>query len=412
MSLTDARCRSEKPGETRKKLSDGQGLQLWVQPNGKKLWQLVYQFQGSQKQIALGPYPEVSLSEARDLREQARKALRDGIDPATRRPSKTPLAAPEIGLGETFREIAAEYLEKRRRENLAGVTMTKKEWLIDLALPDLGDKRCRDIRPVDVLRVLQDLEARDCFETARRLRGTIGAVFRYAIVTGRADNDPTPALRGAIAAPKVVSRAAIIDPERFGGLLSAIDAFDGQPTTAAALKLMALLFPRPGELRLSTWKEFDTKKAVWTIPAERTKMRREHHVPLPKQAIKILETLREVTGHHKLLFPGLISRDKPISENTLNIALRRLGFGPEEMTSHGFRASASTLLNESGKWSADAIERQLAHIDKNAIRRIYARGAFWDERVSMMTWWADYLDELRLATGGVRCRTRTTGRRS
>jgi len=201
MSLTDARCRSEKPGATRKKLSDGQGLQLWIQPNGKKLWQLVYQFRGSQKQIALGPYPEVPLSEARDLREQARKSLRDGIDPATRRPSKMPLPTPEIGLGDTFREVAGEYLEKRRRENLAGVTMTKKEWLIDLALPDLGDKRCRDIRPVDVLRVLQDLEARDCFETARRLRGTIGAVFRYAVITDRADNDPTPALRGAIATP-------------------------------------------------------------------------------------------------------------------------------------------------------------------------------------------------------------------
>lgn len=395
MSLTDARCRSEKPGATRKKLSDGQGLQLWIQPNGKKLWQLVYQFQGSQRQIALGPYPEVPLSEARDLREQARKSLRDGIDPATRRPSKSPLPAPEVGLGETFREVAGEYLEKRRRENLAGVTMTKKEWLIDLALPDLGDKRCRDIRPVDVLRVLQDLEARDCFETARRLRGTIGAVFRYAVITDRADNDPTPALRGAIATPKVVSRSAITSSKKFGQLLRAIYSFDGQPTTVAALKLMALLFPRPGELRLSYWSEFDFNKALWTIPAERTKMRREHHVPLPNQAISILIALKEITGNREILFPGLITRERPISENTMNVALRRLGFGQDEMTSHGFRATASTLLNESGKWSADAIERQLAHIDKNAVRRAYARGAFWDERVSMMTWWADHLDQLR-----------------
>lgn len=395
MSLTDARCRSEKPGATRKKLSDGQGLQLWIQPNGKKLWQLVYQFQGSQKQIALGPYPEVPLSEARDLREQARKSLRDGIDPATRRPSKTPLPTPEIGLGETFREVAGEYLEKRRRENLAGVTMTKKEWLIDLALPDLGDKRCRDIRPVDVLRVLQDLEARDCFETARRLRGTIGAVFRYAVITDRADNDPTPALRGAIATPKVVSRAAITSAKKFAELLRAIYSFDGQPTTTAALKLMALLFPRPGELRLASWSEFDLKKAVWIIPGERTKMRREHHVPLPKQAVAVLVELKKVTGHRTIVFPGLISREKPISENTLNVALRRMGFGQDEMTSHGFRASASTLLNESGKWSPDAIERQLAHIDKNAVRRAYARGQFWDERVQMMDWWGLYLDNLR-----------------
>jgi len=300
-----------------------------------------------------------------------------------------------VGTGETFREVAVEYLEKRRREQLAGVTMTKKEWLIDLALPDLGDKVCRDIRPVDVLKVLQDLEARDCFETARRLRGTIGAVFRYAIITGRADNDPTSALRGAIATPKVVSRAAITDSKKFSGLLKAIYAFDGQPTTVAALKLMALLFPRPGELRLAEWNEFDAGKALWIIPASRTKMRREHHVPLAKQALKVIADLKKITGHRNMLFPGLISRDRPISENTMNVALRRMGYGQDEMTSHGFRASASTLLNESGKWSEDAIERQLAHIDKNAVRRAYARGAFWDERVAMMTWWANHLDDLR-----------------
>jgi integrase len=394
MVLTDARCRAEKSGQTRRKLSDGQGLQLWVQPNGTKLWQLVYQFRGTQRQISLGPYPEVPLSRAREIREEARKLLRDGVDPASKRPAKK--AAPiTIGPDDTFAGVAAEYLDKRRREQLAGVTMTKKEWLVDLALPDLGPKRCRDIKPVDVLRVLQELEARDCFETARRLRGTIGAVFRYAVITGRADHDPTPALRGAIASPKVVSRAAITEPKKFGELLRAIYAFDGQPTTVAALKLMALLFPRPGELRLATWSEFDAGRALWVIPAERTKMRRDHHVPLPKQALNILGALQEVTGHFPLLFPGLISRNKPISENTMNVALRRLGFGQHEMTSHGFRASASTLLNESGKWSADAIERQLAHIDKNAVRRAYARGAFWDERVAMMTWWANYLDTLR-----------------
>lgn len=395
MALTDARCRAEKPAPNRKKLSDGQGLQLWIQPGGAKLWQLVYQFQGKQKQIAFGPFPEVSLGQARELRDAARKSIREGVDPATKRTSKLPEALVQVGPGDTFREVAMEYLEKRRREKLATVTMTKKEWLIDLALPGLGEKRCLEIKPVDVLRVLQELEARDCLETARRLRGTIGAVFRYAVITGRADNDPTPALRGAIATPKVVSRAAVTEPEKFGELLKAIYAFEGQPTTVAALKLMALLFPRPGELRFSSWPEFDIKKAVWVIPAARTKMRREHHVPLPKQALVVLEELREITGHRPILFPGLISRDRPISENTMNVALRRLGFAQEEMTSHGFRASASTLLNESGKWSADAIERQLAHIDKNAVRRVYARGAFWDERVSMMAWWGDYLERLR-----------------
>ncbi|HWA70655.1 MAG TPA: integrase arm-type DNA-binding domain-containing protein [Rhizomicrobium sp.] len=397
MALTDAKCRAEKAGPVRRKLSDGHGLQLWVQPSGSKLWQLSYSFQGKQKQIALGPFPEVSLAEARDKRDTYRRGMREGVDPAATRPRKSPFGAVIIGAGDTFREVSLEYLEKRRREQLAAVTMTKKEWLIDLALPSLGDKRCRDIKPVDVLRVLQELEARDCFETARRLRGTVGAVFRYAVITDRADNDPTPALRGAIATPKTVSRAAIIEPKKFGQLLKAIFAFDGQPTTVAALKLMAILFPRPGELRMATWVEFDFQKATWAIPAERTKMRREHLVPLPRQALAILKGLREITGHREMLFPGLITRHKPISENTMNVALRRLGFGQEEMTSHGFRASASTLLNESGKWSEDAIERQLAHIDKNAVRRAYARGQFWEERVAMMAWWADHIDGLRAA---------------
>jgi integrase len=397
MALTDLRCRSEKAGLTRKKLSDGRGLQLWVQPGGAKLWQLVYQFQGKQRQIALGPFPEVSLATAREQREAAKRSIREGIDPASTRPGKAPVPPPITETDATFREVATAYLAKRRREKLANTTMTKKEWLIDLAMPALGNKLCQDVRPVDVLKVLQELEARDCIETARRLRGTIGAVFRHAIIIGQADGDPTASLKGAIATPKVISRAAITKPEKFGDLLRAIHFFDGHPTTGAALKLMALLFPRPGELRLSTWKEFDTQKALWVIPAERTKMRREHHVPLPPQAVVILEKLHEITGHKQILFPGLITRDKPISENTMNVALRRLGFGPEEMTSHGFRASASTLLNESGKWSPDAIERQLAHVDRDAVRRTYSRGAYWDERVAMMRWWADYLDELRTA---------------
>lgn len=395
MALSDARCRAEKAGPIRRKLSDGHGLQLWVQPTGSKLWQLVYFFQGKVRQIALGPFPEVSLAEARDKRDAYRRGLREGIDPATTRPSKSSHRNGMVTAGDTFREVATEYLEKRRREQLADITMSKKEWLIDLAMPSLGDKRCRDIKAVDVLRVLQELEARDCFETARRLRGTVGAVFRYAVITDRADIDPTPALRGAIVTPTVTSRAAITEPKKFGELLRAVYAFDGQPTTAAALKLMALLFPRPGELRLSTWQEFDLEKALWVIPAERAKMRREHRIPLPLQALDVLKGLRKITGHRPILFPGYVNWAKPISENTMNVALRRLGFSQEEMTSHGFRASASTLLNESGKWSEDAIERQLAHIDKNAVRRAYARGTFWDERVAMMNWWADYVDQLR-----------------
>jgi integrase len=393
MPLTDMACRTAKSGPTRKKLTDGDGLQLWVQPNGSRLWQLAYRFNGRQKQMALGPYPEVSLAEARDKRTEARRLLRDGVDPAERKKKVAEEAKPLSG--DTFKDIAEEFMAKCRREQLADRTLGKKEWLLSLAYPVLGPKRVSEIRPIEVLGVLQDVENRGCYETARRLRSTIGAVCRFAVATARAETDPTTALRGALTTPKVTPRAAITDPKEFGGLLRAIDGFEGEPTTLYGLKLMALLFPRPGELRHAEWSEIDVKKSVWTIPAAKTKMRREHRVFLAPQTIAVLEDLRAVTGHKKLLLPGLTSSEKPISENTLNAALRRLGFGQDEMTSHGFRATASTLLNESGLWSVDAIERQLAHIDMNSVRRAYARGLHWDERIRMMIWWADYLDELR-----------------
>ena len=392
MVLTDVICRGTAPTEKRQKLIDGGGLQLWIQPKGSRLWQLAYRYQGKPKQLSLGPYPEVSLKEARDKRQQARRLIRQGVDPATLwrvRPEEAPAPA------ETFKGIALEYVEKRRRENLASPTMIKKEWLLSMAYPALGGKKMTDIRPIDILKVLQDAEERGCYETARRLRSTIGAVFRYAVATARAENDPTVALRGAIITPKVTPRAAITDAKKFGGLLRAIDGFDGQPTTRAGLKLMALLFPRPGELRTAEWVEFDLEKAVWTIPAYKTKMRREHRLHLPPQALAILDELQAISGHRELVFPAFHTWRKPISENTLNLALRRMGYGQDEMTSHGFRASASTLLNESGLWSPDAIERQLAHIEQNNVRRAYARGEHWDERVRMAIWWADYLDALR-----------------
>lgn len=392
MALTDVKCRGAKPGKTRTKLSDGGGLQFWVQPNGSRLWQLVYQYQGKQAQMALGPYPQVSLIEARALREEAKAKIRAGIDPtAERRRAEIAKTLP----GDTFKEIALEFIEKCRRDQLAGPTMIKKEWLLDFAYPELGTRKVSEIKPVEVLKVVQEIEFKGNLETARRLRAIIGQVCRFAVATGRAEIDPTPVLRGAISPPKVTHRAAILDPKKFGGLLRGIDSFDGQPTTIAALKLMALLFPRPGELRHAEWTEFDFDKHVWTIPAEKTKMRREHQIYLARQALVILEDLRKVTGHRKLLFPSFHGSAKPISENTLNVALRRMGYGQDEMTSHGFRATASTLLNESGKWSADAIERQLSHVEPSKSRGPYSRGTYWEERVKMMPWWATYLDRLR-----------------
>lgn len=232
---------------------------------------------------------------------------------------------------------------------------------------------------------------------AVRSRGMYIAVFRYAVATARAESDPTFALKGALARPNVKPRPAITDKKAFGALLRAIDGFRGQPETCAALKLMALLAPRPGELRLAHWREFDLDTAAWTIPAERMKMRREHRAPLPRQAVAILRELHGLTGRGDLVFPSIRTAARPISENTLNAALRRMGYAQDEMTAHGFRATFSTIANESGKWNRDAIERALAHVEGNAVRRAYLRAEYWDERVAMAQWWADTLDTLRSA---------------
>ncbi len=405
MPLTDAMCRGTKPGPKRRKLSDGGGLQFWIMPNGSRLWRLVYRHLGKQKELALGTYPEISLAEARQQRNQAKTHLRDRKDPIDERERMRRAELERAGAEDTFEKVAQEFVAKCRRENFSEVTMIKKVWLLDMALPALGDMKVSDIRPLDVLNVLQEVEARGHYETARRLRSTIGAVCRYAIVTARAEQDPTLALRGAITTPTTKSYAAITDPEEFAGLLRAIDEYDALPQTVAALKLMALLFSRPGELRMAQWPEFDFDKQVWTIPAPRMKMRREHKVPLAPQAITILVDLRKYTGRLKYVFPGLLGNGtRPLCENALNMALRRMGYSKHEMTSHGFRASASTFLNESEKWSPDVIERQLAHVDANAVRRIYARSAYWEQRVLMMKWWADYLDDLRADRGARRTR--------
>jgi integrase len=395
MALSDAACRAAKPGPKLRKLSDAGGLQLWVMPNGSRLWRLAYRFGHKQKLLSLGAYPLFSLAEARIARDEAKKHIARGVDPSEKR--KELKAQPETPT-DSFKTVAEEFVAKLTREGRAEATLIKKNWLLDFAYPSLGEKRVSEIKPIDCLKVLQEVEIRGCYETAKRLRATIGAVCRYAIATARAETDPTSALRGALTSPKVKPRAAIVEQEKFGGLLRAIDTFDGSSSTQAALKLMPILFPRPGELRTAEWTEFNFLTKIWTIPAAKTKMRREHRIYLPRQALSILEEHHKTTGHGELAFPGLGRSEKSISENALNGALRRLGYGQNEMTSHGFRASASTLLNESGKWSADAIERQLAHIENNDVRRAYARGEHWDERVKMMIWWADYLDRLKASS--------------
>jgi integrase len=397
MPLNDLAIRRAKPRSKIFKLSDGGGLQLWVMPDGAKRWRMAYRFGGAQRVLAIGVYPAVGLKEARQVREDARRSLAKGLDLS--RAKRDAKAVRADRHANTFQALATELAEKKRRDGKAPTTLKKFEWLMNFARPAIGARAIGEISARDVLGVLKEVEARGVHETARKLRTAIGDVFRYAIATARAVNDPTSALRGALVAPTVTPRAAIVAPKAFGGLLRAIDGYQGAPETRAALELIALTFVRPGELRAAEWAEFDLDNAVWEIPAARMKMRKAHRVPLAHRAVAILQQLRGLSGDHRLLFPSMHSSVRCMSENTLNAALRRMGFKSDEMTSHGFRASASSMLNESGLWNADAIERQLAHVDGDSVRRAYARAEFWDERVKMMTWWAERCEELR--RGGV-----------
>jgi integrase len=314
------------------------------------------------------------------------------VDPST---AKKQAKADQLTGSTTLAILAAEYLDHQKRNQRSSATLTKLEWLLNLSNPCLGPILVKDIRATDILAVLRRLEARGTYETARRLLSTLGTVFRFGIASGRVETDPTPALHGALASPPRKNRAAVTDPKAFGALLRAIDGFEGQPQTGAALKLMSLLFPRAGELRAAKWSEFDLDGAVWSIPAARMKMRRAHKVPLSRQSVAILRDLHNITGSSDYAFPSVRSGRSPLSENTLNAALRRLGYGQDEMSAHGFRACASTLLNESGKWHPDAIERQLAHVERNEVRAAYARGENWEARQEMMQWWADHLSSLK-----------------
>jgi integrase len=394
MPLTDVEIKKAKSAPQPYKMRDEGWLFLLVKPSGSKLWQMGYRFAGKEKTLSIGIYPSVSLKDARAKRDEAKALLAAGIDPSQQR--KVEKLERVSAAGITFKIVAAEYQDKLKREGRAQATLAKLEWLLSLVLPKFGDRPIGQISTVEILAALKPVEARGNLETAKRLRATIGAVVRYAISTGRADTDPTLALKGALVAPKIKHRAAITDPVALGAFLRAVDAFDGQPETIAALKLLPLVFTRPGELRMAEWSEFDLDKRVWTIPATRTKMRREHLVPLPSQALAVLSDLKAITGEGRLVFPGIRSKERPISENTLNASMRRMGFKQDEVSAHGFRATASTLLNESGKFNSDAIERALAHQDPDPVRRAYARGAYWAERVEMAQWWADYLDMLKV----------------
>jgi len=389
MPLTDSEIASLEPRKKAYKRADGRGLYIFATPNGSKLWRMAYRFEHKQKTLSFGAWPIVLLKDARKRCIHAKRLLLQDVDPGqvsrdkrNRRRGRAP---------NTFDVIADEFLQKRRLEGLAEVTLTKKAWLLDMARENLGTKSIDNIRPADVLAVLKTVEARGTYETARRLRFTIGEIFRYAVATLRAETDPTPVLRGALIVPKVRHMPAIVDADEFGKLIRAIWGYKGRSHTASALKLMTLLYPRPGELRKATWAEIDFNTGIWTLPPERMKMRREHRKPLSPQVLHILLDLRGNSRREDFIFPAMSNTERPMSENTMNSALHRLGFSSDEMTPHGFRASASTFLNESGHWSPDAIEAELAHIDTNSVRAIYNRARYWEERVRMAEWWSQHI---------------------
>lgn len=393
MALTDMALRNAKPQDKPYKLFDGGGLHLLVNPSGSRIWRLAYRFLGKPKQISFGPYPTVSLADARQKRDEAKKLLLDGQDPSTAR--KLEKVNATISTGNTFALLAAEYIARLETRESATATIKKNKWLLEtLAGPALGSRPITEIKPVEVLDILRQVERSGRRESARRLRSAIGSVFRYAIATLRAETDPTSPLKDALERPKVVHRAALTDPVALGGLLRAIDEYDGWPTLRAALLFTALTFARPGEVRGARWSEFDFAKAVWNIPAIRMKMRRAHMVPLSRQALGVLDDIRSFSGASELVFPSIRSNKKLISENGMNSALRRMGFTQDEMTAHGFRASASSILNERGH-SPDVIEAALGHLDQNEVRRAYNRATYWPERVALMQTWADMLDEFR-----------------
>lgn len=394
MPLTDSAIRALKPREKAYKVADEKGLYLQVTPSGGRLWRVKFRVSGGiEKKLALGAYPEVSLKQARAARDEARAHLANGVDPAQRRRREKHIA--KINAVNTFEAIALSYIAKNRRDGLAEATVSKREWFLKLVKHSLGHRPISEIAPYEVLDAVRPYEAAKNDEKAHRTLQFIGQVFRYAVVNQLVPSDPTRDLRGALSSRKPKHLAAILDARKAGELLRAIEGYEGGALTKTALKLSALLFVRPGELRGAEWQELDLDAGVWRIPAARMKGRIEHVVPLPRQAVELFQSAREMTGHGRFVFPSIRSLSRPMSENTVNGALRRLGYTGEEMTAHGFRAMASTLLNESGNWSSDAIERALAHKDRDTVRAAYHRGKHWAERVEMAQWWADHLDGLR-----------------
>jgi integrase len=386
--LSDTRVRGAKPRDSAYKLYDERGLFLFVTPTGGRLWRLKYRLNEREKLISLGAYPDVGLKRAREKRDEARKLLADGIDPSAERQER------RTALLETFEGVAEEWLELQSK-SLAPETVSILGSRLKSALyPYLGSKPVAAITAQEVLGALRRIEARGRHETAHRVRARAGRVFRYAVATGRAQHDVAADLKDALAPVKSRNFASVTDPVRVSELMRAIDGYSGHPVTGLALKLAPLVFVRPGELRAAEWSEFDLPNTEWRIPGARMKMGEPHIVPLARQALAILRELEPLARGGRYLFPSLRTRERPMSNNTINAALRRLGYTSDEQTGHGFRSMASTLLNEQG-FPPDVIELQLAHAERNKVRAAYNKAQRLPERRKMMQAWADYLDGLR-----------------
>lgn len=405
MPLTDAAVRSAKPGAKPRKLADSGGLFLLMTPAGGKWWRLKYRMAGKEKLLSLGVYPDVSLKSAREKRDQARKDVAAGIDPSAQR--KAAKASGDAVGENTFRAVALEWLAKFAPTWSEGHGARIKRRLEVDVFPWIGTLPAGAITAPQLLAVVRRIEGRGALETAHRALHNSGQVFRYAVATGRAERDPSGDLRGALPPVKEKHHASITEPQAIGELLRAVHGYKGSFVTSCALRLAPLVFVRPGELRHAEWNEIDLDAAEWRIPAGKMKARVQHVVPLSAQAVAILRELHPLTGGGGYVFPGLRTRARPMSENTVLAALRRLGFKKEQMTGHGFRSLASTRLNEMG-WNRDAIERQLAHGERDTVRATYNYAEHLPERRKMMQAWADYLD--RLARGESKVVAGTFGR--
>lgn len=391
MPLNDLAAKSAKPGDKPRKIADERGLYLLVQPSGAKLWRMNYRFAGKQKTLALGSYPDVPLKKAREGCDGARKLLTEGIDPGAQK--KQAKIARRTSLENNFEAIAREWMRVKGKDWTDSYAAKTKSSLERHAFPTLGQRPIKDITAPDILSMLRVIEKRGTVDMAHRVQQHCGAIFRFAVASGKATGDPTTALKGALSTVKQEHYAALTDPKEYADLLRSIDEYRGEVTTKVAMQMLSYTFQRTQEVRFAEWSQFDLEGAMWRIPSEVMKMREAHLVPLSRQVVIILTELKALTGNSRLVFPSTTNRDRPISENTVTYALARMGF-KGRMTGHGFRSAASTILNEQG-YRHDVIERQLAHAERNQVRAAYNRAEYLTERKAMMQEWADYLDGLK-----------------